>query len=112
MTDEQTTRAATLKYKGRKTPIISALGKNEQAEEMIQLAKACGVPVYEDEDLAAILSQLDVGQAIPAELYEWVASVLAFAFFARNEVPDGFSQTQTRTAYDKLRKVYHNEPNG
>lgn len=106
MTDDTSTQAATLKYKGRQTPIISALGKNEQAEEMIRIAKDCGIPVYEDEDLAAILSQLDVGQAIPTELYEWVASVLAFAFFARNEVPEGFSQTQTRTAYDKLRKVY------
>jgi flagellar biosynthesis protein len=106
MKDETHTKAATLKYKGRTTPIISALGENTQALEMLALAKENGIPVYEDEDLMNILSRLDVGQAIPAELYEWIASVLAFAFFARNEVPEGFSPTATHSAYDKIRKTY------
>lgn len=106
---ESTDKVATLKYKGRKTPIISALGEDEKAREILALAKANHVPVYEDEDLVNILAQLDVGQAIPPELYEWVASVLAFSFFARNEVPDGFSATGTRTAYDRIRKTYQSE---
>ncbi|MBU2862662.1 EscU/YscU/HrcU family type III secretion system export apparatus switch protein [Reinekea forsetii] len=109
-TDEQpeqtNTQAATLKYKGRQTPIVSAFGHNEQAEAIIKLAKEHRIPVYEDEDLVNVLAQLDVGQAIPPELFEWVASVLAFAFFARNEVPEGFSPTETKTAYDKVRKAY------
>ncbi|WP_196158253.1 EscU/YscU/HrcU family type III secretion system export apparatus switch protein [Reinekea sp. G2M2-21] len=103
------TKAATLKYKGRKTPIVSALGENEQAAAMLALAKQHNVPVYEDEDLVNILSQLNVGEAIPSQLYEWVASVLAFAFFARNEVPDGFSPTATRSAYDRVRKTYEGD---
>lgn len=106
MTDNTPNQAATLKYKGRKTPIVSALGQNQQAEEMLRLAKEHGVPVYEDENLASVLATLDLGQAIPPELFEWVASVLAFAFYARNEVPDGFSPTQTRSAYSKLRDAY------
>ncbi len=101
-----TTKAATLKYKGRKTPIITAIGEDRFAEEMIELAKAWNVPCYQDEDLANLLSRLDAGAAIPPELYEWIATVLAFAFYARNEVPEGFSPTQTRTAYDKIRKTY------
>jgi flagellar biosynthesis protein len=56
-----------------------------------------------------ILAQLDVGQAIPPELYEWVASVLAFSFFARNEVPEGFSVSGTHTAYDRIRKTYQSQ---
>jgi flagellar biosynthesis protein len=100
------TKVATLSYKGRQTPIISALGESEQALEILKLAREHDIPLYEDADLVNILSRLDVGQAIPPELYEWVASILAFSFFARNEVPEGFSQTSTRTAYDKLRKTY------
>lgn len=103
MTDS---KVATLKYKGRKTPIVSALGQNEIAAEMLKLAQQNNVPVYQDEDLVNILSQLDVGQAVPPELFEWVASVLAFSFFAKNEVPDGFSPTDTHVAYDKIRKTY------
>ncbi|MEJ2043217.1 MAG: EscU/YscU/HrcU family type III secretion system export apparatus switch protein [Reinekea sp.] len=101
-----TAKAATLKYKGRKTPILTAIGEDGFAEEMIALAKACHVPCYEDEDLVNLLSRLETGHAIPPELYEWIATVLAFAFYARNEVPEGFSPTQVRTAYDKLRKTY------
>ena len=102
-------KVATLKYKGRKTPIVSALGENDQAQAILALAREHKIPVYEDADLVNILARLDVGDAIPAELFEWVASVLAFAFFARNEVPEGFSPTATHTAYDRLRKTYESE---
>lgn len=106
MTDSTVNKAATLQYKGRKTPIVSAFGANEQAQAILKLAQQHQIPVYEDEDLVNILSQLDVGKAVPPELFEWVASVLAFAFFAKNEVPEGFSPTATRTAYKRMRDNY------
>lgn len=104
--ENKKTKAASLQYKGHKTPVISALGENEQALEIIRLAKEHKVPVYEDEELVNLLSRIDVGQQVPAELFEWVASAIAFAFFARNEVPEGFSPTETHTAYDRVRKTY------
>lgn len=106
MNDKTSPKAATLRFKGRKTPIISALGENEVADELIKLAKEHNVPVYQDEDLVNVLTRLELGQAIPQELYEWVASALAFAFFIRNEVPDGFSPTQTRSAYQRVKDTY------
>lgn len=106
MTDTDINKAATLQYKGRKTPIVSAFGENEIAQEILKLAQENDVPVYQDEDLVNILSQLNVGQAIPPDLFEWVASVLAFSFFARNEVPEGFSPTATLSAYDRIKKTY------
>lgn len=102
-------KVATLKYKGRTTPIVSAFGENETALEILKLAKKHNVPVYEDESLVQILSQLDVGQAVPKELFEWVAGILAFSFYAKNEVPEGFSPTATRSAYDKVRNKYSTE---
>jgi flagellar biosynthesis protein len=106
MSNQTDQKAATLSYKGRKTPIISALGENEQAMAILKMAQEHDIPLYEDADLVNILSRLEVGQAVPPELFEWVASILAFSFFAKNEVPDGFSPTATRSAYDKLRKTY------
>lgn len=108
MTTEQNepNKVATLQYKGKKTPIVSAIGENEQAKEILELAKKHNVPVYEDEDLVNLLTKIDIGDAVPAELFEWVASAIAFAFFARNEVPEGFSPTATKAAYDKVRKTY------
>jgi len=106
MTNPTVNKAATLKYKGLKTPIVSAFGENEQAQAILKLAQQHQIPVYQDEDLVNILSQLDIGKAVPPELFEWVASVLAFAFFAKNEVPEGFSPTATRAAYDRVRKTY------
>jgi flagellar biosynthesis protein len=103
---ESSTKAATLKYKGHKTPIVSAFGQNEQAEAILKIAKEHNIPVYQDADLVDVLAQLDVGNAVPPELFEWVASVLAFAFFAKNEVPEGFSPTATRSAYDRVRQTY------
>lgn len=100
------TAAAALTYSGKRTPIVSALGVNEQAEEILRLAREYQVPVYQDEDLVHILNQLDIGQAIPPDLYEWVARILAFAFFLRDKVPEGFSPTATRSAYQKVRDAY------
>ncbi|TXR53734.1 EscU/YscU/HrcU family type III secretion system export apparatus switch protein [Reinekea thalattae] len=104
MTD--VSKAATLKYRDRKTPIVSAVGENQQAEAILALAKEHQVPVYEDPELVNLLCQIDVGRAVPAELFEWVASAIAFSFFARNEVPEGFSPTATKTAYDRVKKTY------
>lgn len=103
------TTAAALTYSGKRTPIVSALGINEQAEEILRLAREFDVPVYQDEDLVHILNQLNVGQAIPPDLYEWVARVLAFAFFLRDKVPEGFSPTATRSAYQRVRDAYGEE---
>lgn len=99
-------KAAALTYNGRKTPIISALGEDQKASAIVKLAEEHKVPIYQDEDLVRILSQFEVGQPIPPELYEWVARVLAFAFFVKDQVPEGFSPTATRSAYQRVRDAY------
>ena len=42
------------------------------------MARKEDIPVHEDAKLAATLSKLDVGEAIPPELYEIVAEILVF----------------------------------
>mgnify|MGYP001131159786 CR=1 FL=1 len=50
------------------------------ADRIIELAREHGVPVQEDRDLTALLSQLDVNVRIPPELYRAVAEIIAFVY--------------------------------
>ena len=61
---------------GDKAPKILASGRGEVAEKII--AKAKDVPFYKDNKLAETLSKLEIGDAIPPELYEVVAEILVF----------------------------------
>lgn len=48
------------------------------AENIIKKAEESNVPVYVDPRLSEQLTQLEVGDQIPYELYEVVAEVLVF----------------------------------
>lgn len=61
-----------------RAPKVVASGKGAIAEKIIETAKDAKVPVYEDEHLADVLSEIKIGSEIPPELYEVVAEVLAF----------------------------------
>jgi len=72
--------AAALKYDPSEdqAPILTALGKGIVAENIVDSAKAHGVPVVEDSSTAALLTRFSVGDAIPPALYEAVAQILLF----------------------------------
>lgn len=59
-------------------PIVIATGKGALAERIIERAKESDVPVHRDDKLAETLARLDIGEAIPPELYEVVAEILVF----------------------------------
>lgn len=73
-------KAVALKYDedGQKAPVIVASGKGHMAEKIVELANANDVPVYEDSSLASVLSQLDLGCEIPAELYKTVVDIYVY----------------------------------
>ncbi len=71
--------AVALSYeKGDHAPKILASGVGEVAEKIIETAKEADVPLYEDAPLASTLAKLEIGDAIPPELYEVVAEILVF----------------------------------
>ena len=45
------------------------------AERITEAAAEAGVPVYEDDSLAVLLSQMKLGSAIPEELYQAVVEI-------------------------------------
>lgn len=63
---------------GDTAPKILATGKGEVAERIIETAKENDVPFYQDNKLAETLSKLEIGDAIPPELYDVVAEILVF----------------------------------
>ena len=59
-------------------PRIVAKGVGLVAQNILQEAQKHNIPVYEDENLAKMLTQLEIGDHIPPELYEIVAQILIF----------------------------------
>ncbi|SIN90822.1 flagellar biosynthesis protein [Sulfurivirga caldicuralii] len=73
-------KAVALKYEGKGAPRVVAKGQGLIAQQIIELARQAGVPVQHDEALLALLSQIELDQEIPRELYEAVAQLLAFVY--------------------------------
>ncbi len=73
-------------------PEVIATGSNDIAQQIIELAQEHDIPIHEDADLAVLLSQLELYDAIPESLYQVVAEVLAFAYIASGKVPRGFDK--------------------
>ncbi len=73
-------RAAALRYTGTGAPQVIAAGRGHVAESILTHARAAGVPVHEDADLAETLASLALGQEVPEELWIAVARVLAWAY--------------------------------
>ncbi len=59
-------------------PKVVASGKGALADKIIEKAKEADVPVHRDDKLADTLSRLEIGDAIPPELYEAGAEILVF----------------------------------
>ena len=78
MSDQPSTLAVALKYEQPNAPRVTAIGRGEVARRSIELAEASGVPISENPGLAAALSQVEIDQAIPENLYRAVAEVLTY----------------------------------
>ena len=72
-------RAVALRYGADDAaPVIVASGIGNLAEKIVEVASENGVPVYEDNSLATVLSQMELGKEIPEELYEAVVEIYLY----------------------------------
>ena len=70
--------AVALHYDRTGAPRVVAKGKGSIGKKIIEVAKANDIPIEENEVLASALSNVELGDEIPAELYKAVAEVLIF----------------------------------
>ncbi len=70
--------AVALHYDRTGAPKVVAKGKGTIGAKIIEVAKEHGIPIEENEVLAGALSNVELGDEIPAELYKAVAEVLIF----------------------------------
>ena len=79
MEEQRNKIAVALEYEpSEEAPKIVASGRGYLAEKIIERAVEENVPLHKDDKLAKTLSKLEIGDAIPPELYEVVAEVLLF----------------------------------
>lgn len=90
--DQTPDTAIALLYDGDNAPRITAKGQGKLAERIFMLAKEHGIPLENDPQLAAILTQIPLGDEIPEPLYRAIAEVIAFAYLVSGKRPPGFRE--------------------
>lgn len=78
MTDKEKKLAVALQYEAEGAPVVTAKGEGTIAEQIERLAKEAGVPIEQNPMMAEALSQIEVDQEIPIELYQAVAVLIGF----------------------------------
>lgn len=75
--------AAALRYNAGEdaVPRVVAAGRGRLAVQIEELARAAGVPVYQDPQLAWTLTGLGLNREIGPELYQVVAQVIAWVYY-------------------------------
>jgi flagellar biosynthesis protein len=75
---KETKLAVALQYDRKGAPRVTAKGRGAIGTKIVEVAKAHDIPIEENEVLAGALSNVELGDEIPVELYRAVAEVLVF----------------------------------
>ncbi len=80
-------KAAALRYDGtNRAPVVVAAGSGYVAQKIVEVAQNNDVPVYKDNSLATLLTQLQVGSEIPPELYQAIVDI--YVYFLNYVTPE------------------------
>ena len=73
-------KAVALRYDENKeaAPVIVASGLGYVAEKIVEIANDNEITVYEDNSLATVLTQLELGTEIPEELYQAIVDIYVY----------------------------------
>jgi flagellar biosynthesis protein len=67
-------------------PKVVASGRGGVARRIIEIAREHGIYIHDDPDLVETLSQLDLNDEIPADLYIVVSELLAFVYALNRKI--------------------------
>ena len=77
-TESKDQLAVALHYDRAGAPRVVAKGRGSIGARNVKISRAHDIPIEENEVLAGALSNVELGEEIPAELYKAVAEVLIF----------------------------------
>ncbi len=100
-------------------PVIVASGTGYMAERIIETAQEAGVPVYEDNSLATVLTQLELGSEIPEQLYQAIVDIYVYFLnfadkgkaVAAKPAQEENGQTSEASGEDGAEKAEENQEN-
>ncbi|MCP5405114.1 MAG: EscU/YscU/HrcU family type III secretion system export apparatus switch protein [Pseudomonadaceae bacterium] len=76
------TKAAALRYNQESdaAPILTAKGRGQVAERILEVAREHNIPIRSDADLVEILEKVEIDQEIPLEVYTVVAEIFSYLY--------------------------------
>ncbi len=83
--------AVALEYDGETAPKVTAKGLGDIADKIINIAAEHGIPLQQNDGLVEVLSEMDLGDEIPENLYKAIAEVIAFAYILTGKFPKSYS---------------------
>ena len=83
--------AVALKYDGETAPKVTAKGMNDIADKIIEVATEHGIPLQQNDGLIEVLSEMNLGDEIPENLYRAIAEVIAFAYILTGKFPKSYT---------------------
>ncbi len=83
--------AVALEYDGETAPKVTAKGMDDVADKIIDVATEYGIPLQKDDGLVDVLSQMNLGDEIPENLYRAIAEVIAFAYILAGKFPKSYT---------------------
>lgn len=83
--DAKTAVALTGSEGGKKVPRISAAGRGNIAERILELAFENNIKVREDGDLAELLTTIEIDSPIPSEAFMAVGEILSYVYRANGQ---------------------------
>lgn len=91
---DKSKHAVALKYDANKNnaPVVIASGSGYIADKVVEMAEESGVPVYRDDSLSILLSQLDIGSEIPEELFSSIVDI--YIYFLNFKIPKNEVQNE------------------
>lgn len=78
--------AVALHYDKQGAPTVIAKGKGEVGRKIIEVAREHNIPIEENDALAGALSEVELGDEIPVELYKAVAEVLVYILRSTRQI--------------------------
>ena len=88
MNKKKIKKAVALEYGENPIPILTAKGGAEVAEAIIAEAEKQGVFIAEDKRLVSLLSQVELNEEIPENLYVSVAVILSWVYWLKGMRPE------------------------